>query len=336
MSTNKLAIPRIIHFIAMLKENRYPNHPKLVMEMRRLDIAGAYSITQKTLQRDVAFLKGDYHAPIKYDYQQRGYFLTDREWNWDVPQLNESDLKFAAVGAKFAESIMPAPLNSNVRKSLDSLLVASENSLHETETDSLLRLVASGAGISIKPEIFAEVYKGWQTRHVLLLNYVRGIDGVAAELTVEPQILAFHEGCWYLKVKLLHASRIHYEEKNIITLAIHRISHVVLTQATFTPDNSLVSAAAHGKIFDYPQVTNIQLKAQGQGLRFIKERFSHKVLKNLKDDTQLLCLESLEEYKLVLLVFSWPGDIVVIKPVALRATVKKYANIVYKLHKGIE
>ena len=76
MSKNKLAIPRLTHFVAMLKENRYPNHPALVREMRMLDIAGAYSITQKTLQRDVAFLRGDYGAPIAYDYQRRGYYLT--------------------------------------------------------------------------------------------------------------------------------------------------------------------------------------------------------------------------------------------------------------------
>ena len=65
MSKNKLAIPRLTHFVTMLKENRYPNHPTLVREMQMLDIAGAYSIAQKTLQANLTFQKelsslGDY------------------------------------------------------------------------------------------------------------------------------------------------------------------------------------------------------------------------------------------------------------------------------------
>lgn len=85
MSKNKFALTRLMHFISMLKENRYPNHPRLVEEMRKLDLAGAYNVTQKTVQRDVNFLKYEYNAPIEYDFNQRGYFLTDPEWNLDVP-----------------------------------------------------------------------------------------------------------------------------------------------------------------------------------------------------------------------------------------------------------
>ena len=84
MSKNKFALPRLMHFISMLKENRYPNHPRLVEEMRKLDLAGAYNITQKTVQRDVNFLKYEYTAPIAYDFPERGYYLTDPEWNLDV------------------------------------------------------------------------------------------------------------------------------------------------------------------------------------------------------------------------------------------------------------
>lgn len=333
MPKNKLAIPRLIHFIAMLKENRYPNHPSLLREMQKLDIAGAYSITQKTLQRDVAFLKGDYRAPIEYDYQRRGYYLTNLSWTWDVPQLNDADLDATILGARLAESIMPAPIGKNIRKSLDSLLAASDCTVRDTNV--LLSLVATGAGIPIKPEIFSEVYKGWQTRHVLLINYVRAIDGVAAELTVEPQVLAFHEGCWYLKVKLRHASNSLYEAKNIITLAIHRIAHVVLIPAIFEPDETILTAASQGKIFDFPKIEDIQLKLQSKGLRFAIERFSPKFLKTYKDGSQLVSIPYLEEYKIMNFVFSWPGDVVVVKPKSLRNEVQKYATQISRLHEDV-
>lgn len=111
-----------MHFIAMLKENRFPNHPRLLEEMRRLDIAGAYNITQKTIQRDVVFLKNDYGAPIEYDFVRRGYYLTDPAWNLDVPVLKKDEMEAAILSTRLAEMILPNPVGSNVRQAIDSLV----------------------------------------------------------------------------------------------------------------------------------------------------------------------------------------------------------------------
>ena len=53
MPQNKLAMPRIMRLISMMKENRFPNHARLVAEMKKLDPAGTYQISQKTVQRDI-------------------------------------------------------------------------------------------------------------------------------------------------------------------------------------------------------------------------------------------------------------------------------------------
>lgn len=331
MSTNKLAIPRLIHFVAMLKQNRYPNHPKLVREMQKLDLAGAYSITQKTLQRDVAFLKGDYHAPIQYDYKQRGYYLLDPSWNWDVPALSASELEASLVGAQLAEAIIPAPLNKTIRKSVDSLLSVSEHFVQNQAT--LLGLIASGSEISISPSIFSEIYNAWKNRCVLQLGYTRALDGVAADLTVEPHILAFQEGCWYLKVKLLSASDDRYLGKDFITLAIHRVTYARQTTAYFVQDESIINHAEKGNIFDFPKIKNIRLKAHGKGLRYAMERFSPVVLTVYHDHSRLIAVPEAEEYKILNLVFAWPGEVAVVSPRFLRNKVQDCAEKVLALHR---
>ena len=79
MPTTKQPLIRLARFVAMMRENRYPNYPKLLNEMKKMDVAGTFKLSQKTLQRDVDYLREEYNAPIKYDYSKKGYYLTDRK-----------------------------------------------------------------------------------------------------------------------------------------------------------------------------------------------------------------------------------------------------------------
>lgn len=333
MSKNKLAIPRLTHFVAMLKENRYPNHPALVREMRMLDIAGAYSITQKTLQRDVAFLRGDYGAPIAYDYQRRGYYLTDPSWTWDIPQLNDSDLDTALIAARLAESIMPAPFGENTRKAVDALLSNSERTVNHT--DILLSLIARGAGIPIKPEIFSVVFSCWRNRRVLLAGYSRGMDGESSELSLEPHVLAFYEGGWYIRVRVRQSSNPLMITPNVITLALHRITHVVSSPIQFEADKEIIDSVQANGIFDFPKIKEIKLRAKGKGLRVALEAFKPKIIAENKDGSKVIAVENIEEYKIINFVFAWAGDLTVISPEVLRKHVILCAESVMKLHKGV-
>lgn len=316
MPKNKLAIPRLMHFIAMLKENRYPNHPRLVEEMRRLDIAGAYSITQKTIQRDVVFLKNDYGAPIKYDFVRRGYYLTDSSWNLDVPVLKHEEMKAAILSTRLAEMILPNPVGSNVRQAIDSLVATSGMSCTDDRT-ALLTLVATGSKVPIKPEIFEIVFNAWRVRQVLLLTYTRAMDNVTAELVVEPHILAFNEGYWYIKVRLLKTNKLFYGDKDIVTLAVHRISHITKFPQFFTTDDSLTKNAKNCKIFDFPMVDNVRLRLRRRGITYGKEAFIYSSLETRKDGSVDILIPEIEEYKVINFCLTWPGEVKILSPVYL-------------------
>ena len=72
MAITKYNLRRLKRLLSMLKENSYPNYPRFLAEMKRQDIAGAYNLSARTLQRDVAFLRSEYGAPIEYDSERRG------------------------------------------------------------------------------------------------------------------------------------------------------------------------------------------------------------------------------------------------------------------------
>lgn len=332
MSKNKLAIPRLTHFVAMLKENRYPNHPTLVQEMRMLDIAGAYSVSQKTLQRDVAFLRSDYDAPIAYDYQHRGYYLTDPNWTWDIPQLSESDMDTAIIATHLADSIMPSPFGKRAKKTLDALIAGSETISNKTKM--LVRLVACNAGIPVKPEIFLAVFDGWVSRRVLRINYTRAMDGETSKLTIEPQILAFYEGCWYLRVKLRHSSNPLFADKHVITIALHRIKNVIPTAIQFDISEQMINDANAQRIFDFPLLENVKLSLSGKGLRFAMEQFHLKVESRTPDGKIVAYVSRVPQYKINNLVFAWPGDVCVLEPKSLRKSISQSAKRVSQIHQS--
>ena len=106
MPVNKKSQQRIACLLRLMKEERYPNFPMVLKELRRLDEAGVYKLSQKTIQRDVKYLVEELHAPIQYDAERKGYYLTDRFWS-GVPITEEVEMDAAVYGAHLAETLLP-------------------------------------------------------------------------------------------------------------------------------------------------------------------------------------------------------------------------------------
>ena len=98
MPVNKKSQIRIACLLRLMKEGRYPNYPMVLKELRRLDEAGVYKLSQKTIQRDVKYLVEELNAPILYDTERKGYYLTDRSWS-GVPVTEEVEMDAAVYGA---------------------------------------------------------------------------------------------------------------------------------------------------------------------------------------------------------------------------------------------
>ena len=272
MGVTKYNIQRLKRLLAMLKENRYPNFPRFLAEMRRQDIAGAYELSARTLQRDVAFLKSEYRAPIEYDYGRRGYYLADPDWSADIPFLEDSEMRAAVLGARLAENLMPAPVKQEVRSAVDTLLAVNDKGMDEQTI--LLSLVALGSRVSVRPEVFRAIFDAWQKHRCVKIGY-DPVNEAASERTIEPHALAFYEGNWYVKARsrAKNGQTIAPEKRRFSTLALHRIRNAEATAAGFEPDPRIIDAVNRGEIFDFPQVRDIRLRLGAEAYKFIGEEF---------------------------------------------------------------
>ena len=324
MRGNKYSISRLKRLLAMLKENRYPNYPRFLAEMKRMDIAGAYSLSARTLQRDIAFLKSEYRAPIEYDYTQKGYYLTIPDWSIDIPFLEDNEMEAAVLGARLAENIMPEPVRQDVRKAVDSLLAVNEKGMDEKS--ALLSLIALGSHVSIKPEVFQPLFDCWQAHQCAKITY-HSVTGDPTTHLIEPHVLAFYEGNWYVKGRSLirNGRKTPASKLRFYVFALHRIAAAEKTAMTFVPDRKIVEAANSRELFDFPQIRDIRLRLGAEAFKFIGEQFDI-IDEGMDGKYHLVRIESAPLYRIVNYILIEGGDAKLLNHPEIQAEVIKRAQ----------
>ncbi|MDR0933026.1 MAG: WYL domain-containing protein [Victivallales bacterium] len=326
MATSKYNITRIKHLWAMLKENRYPNFPRFLNEMKKNDIAGTYKLSARTLQRDIAFLKSEYNAPICYDYERKGYYLTRSGGSVDIPFLDDNDMQAAVIGARLAENIMPSPVKQDVRNAVDSLLAV--NNIGMDEKSTLLSLIAIGSRVSVKAEVFRPIFDAWQTHQCVKLIYEQ-VEGDISERIIEPHALVFYEGNWYIKAITCSQNGVSIPrgERSVKTLALHRIHSAENTAGVFEPDQKIIDKVNRREIFNFPLVKDIRLRLGQQALKFVGEQFE--IAEEGRDgEFFLVRVKEAAEYKIVNYVLAEGGDAKLLSHPEIAAEVIKRAKMV--------
>ena len=331
MGVTKYNIQRIKRLLAMLKENRYPNYPRFLAEMRRQDIAGAYNLSARTLQRDIAFLKSEYSAPIEYDFERRGYYLTDPDWSVDIPLLEDSEMRAAVLGARLAENLMPAPVKQEMRSAVDTLLAVNDKGMDEKAV--LLSLVALGSRTTVKPEVFRVIFDAWQ-KHRCVKIWYNPVTESESERLIEPHALAFYEGNWYVKAvsRMKDGKTVPPGQRRASTLALHRIRSAEAVDFIFEPDQKIIDAVNRREIFDFPLVEDIRLRLGPEARKFIGEQFD--VTEESRDgDCSIVRIAGAPAYRIVNYVLVEGGDAQLLNHPELAAEVIKRAERSIKVHR---
>ena len=316
MPTNKKSRDRIACLLRLMKENRYPNHTILEKEMRKSDMAGAYTISRKTVQRDVAWLKENYDAPIQYDPSQKGYYLANPYWEKYVPFLEEEEMDAAILGARLAETIFPpSRIRNEIRKGTDALW--SRNNGSGDDFMLLAALVSNGSPAKINPEIFQTVFEAWRQHSRLQIRYCRVRDGHVSELLIEPHVLTLFDNVWYIRAKLLRSGEKRLENPEFLNFALARILGAILSEGHFEPDRKEIDRVNSGHLFDIPHIAEVKLKVSKQALRYAAEYMPVADCRQNPDGTCTLTLKDIEAYRVSHFILMSGGDAVILSPVEL-------------------
>lgn len=333
MPSNKQQMLRIQKFVAMMKENRWPNCKTLIAAMQKSNKFDNYRICQKTVQRDIEFLN-KMGARIDYDRTHKGYFLANTNWTYSAPMLSDEGMEAVVLGARLAECLMPQPIADEIRQSADSFILENEKGLDETAC--LLALVATGARIQIKPEIFKEVFSAWHTHHALNIKYRKPGHNTVDNLLIEPQVLVFHEGLWYLKAICLQTNNIWESTRKVRTLAVHRITAANVVAGKFESDMKLINEVNRGGVFNFPTIPEVILRFSGNAVSFASENYPASAIQQQDDGSLLITVHNAVDFKIINLVLNENGNVQIVSPPELAKKVITQAQKVIRLQKIIE
>lgn len=335
MSNNKQSNLRLVCLASMLKAGRYPNFPRFLEEMRKCANTDDFAINHKTFQRDLECLQDEYGAPVAYDYKHKGFRLTNPQWCFNANQLHTSERDAAFVSARLAEEMIPSPIGPRISKTVERLAVGKKKDPNEHQ--ALLSLVASGGRTPVKPEIFEEIFRAWRKQSVLLCRYISASHQRESEMLLEPHVLAFHEGNWYIKVKLLEKDGIDFREdkdSNVLSLAVHRFQSVRRTGTIFDWDEKLVQSSQNGNIFDVPTIAKVRLKLTGKSRIYGGELFPGASLIEHDNESIVLELQKVEEYRIVNFVLCSRGEVKVLSPDSLKSKIVQFAENIGRIHQS--
>lgn len=326
MPINKKQLKRMVKFVAALRKEEYPNRISFVKKLERYDINNNENIScsAKTIQRDIKALIEEFGAPIEFDQENNGYFLTRTDWKFRCPIFQEDELLALAIGACVAGKIFPEPIRTDIQDAFDYQL--SENN-YDGGFDHLEQLmISSGLNVQIAPQIFNKIYKAWKDRYCIKIVYTAP-SGSESERVIEPQLLAFHNRAWMVKAYC-------HQREEVRNFAVHRIKSIDVLEERFKYKKEFSADAQGGTIYNFNKIENIELRCCQSILPYVLEQPLHQSQQITTEAQEqfTITIPEITEQEIIQWVLSQQGKATVVKPVDLKQCIAERAKEILEKH----
>jgi len=326
---SRMQVFRMARIVALLKKNRMPSAEDILKEYEKLEfednqlIRAKYSI--RTVYRDIDSLKNDFHCPIAYDRISKGYYLTDRNWEFNCPaQLSESAMLALVLGARIAEEVFPEPLRSRIGSAVDEILKGNNPDFLDTTLIHSLKVFAESGAVNDLP-VFPVVFEAWQKHQRLRITYDDMKGGEPSVRDVDPHVLFLYAREWRIKTYC------HYR-KAPRTFVISRILNAELLPDTFAPDMAIIRSVTLDNIVSWRKYANVKIRIIGEARKFALSNRMHSKQRLKKDgkDAWLFTIPEVPEQVIVPWILSQRGEAIPIEPPEIVAAVKAAATALLK------
>lgn len=308
-------LERVLAIDRLLRDGHHPNRPEL---------ARRFEVNERSISRDVDFLRDRLFAPIAYSRSKRGYYYTDP--NYFLPDVNmtEGELVATVLAGTVLKGIGGSPLGAK----LESVIERLSKSLPDQVKVSLRELstqvvVEPRSTRSVDAEHFQTLQDALEKSPVWLRYYAAYRDEMS-ERVVEPLHLRYHLGDWYLvafcrwrkDVRTFAVSRVHEARKE---------SGSVKKRPDFDPERYFKSALG---ILSGEQAVPVRIWFAPERARWIVERTWHpsQRLERGQDGSVVLDLRVGRTAELLQWVLSYGSQARVLSPEALAEEVRREAQ----------
>lgn len=184
------AVRRIIQLDGMIRTGRYPNACSAAEELE---------VNRRTVQRDLAFLRDDWGAPLEFCHRNNGYYYRDKDFSLPALRLSERELVAMFLAERLMQAYRGTPFASELATIFNKLTASLSRDVtldlnHLREAYSFRVHPAAAGDIRVFQQLATAVRDGRQ----LEITYWSASRDETRRRVVDPYHLASLEGEWYL------------------------------------------------------------------------------------------------------------------------------------------
>jgi predicted DNA-binding transcriptional regulator YafY len=283
------------------------------------DVSGD-NICDSTIEKDMAAMKMDHDAPIKYSKKHGGYYYTDANFSLDEIPLTADDIdaiKFATnTLSQFKDVTMFKQFGFAIDKIVDRVNIASDP--RDTQVGDFVQFeipVSSGGSEYLSP-LLSSIRGGT----AVYFDYESFQSQKRKARKVLPLLLKEYRNRWYL---------LSYDvaKQNIITYSLDRMHELrtsdekLRNPINFKPEQFFRHAVGITASTDLPE--KVVFKAENIAAKYIESQPFHasqEIAKTGKNKTTFEMLVYVSE-ELIRLLLSYGGEIEVVEPESLRSEI---------------
>lgn len=191
LPTTRPPLDRMMQIHAVLQQGGYPNCSTLA---RRLEVSN------KTVQRDLEFMRDRLNLPLEFDASHNGYRYTEDVESFPTLQITEGELFALLVAEKALQQYRGTPFEARLVGALRKLEQALPDavSLNLSQWEQAVTFRTTAEPLVNVPPILEALTRAAQKRERLRIRYRKPGSREAEERTVDPYQLANVDGDWYL------------------------------------------------------------------------------------------------------------------------------------------
>jgi len=181
-------IERILHIDRLLREDTYPS---------RKQIANAFEVSVKTVERDLEYMRDRLGAPLEYDREQRGYYYEEPGFYLPALFMGEGDALALFLSHQVGSAWRGTPLAETAQNAWAQLsrLLPHEVTIPPAVFSEYVILI--DRSVAYTADHWLTLLRNAQARRKVKVDYKTPGHSTSVERTLHPYRLIHHKGAWY-------------------------------------------------------------------------------------------------------------------------------------------
>lgn len=308
MKRTKSQYKRLMDLDRLIRDGKYPNC---------LTFSAQAEVTQKTVQRDIDYLRDQWDAPLAYDRIKKGFYYTKPTWALPSVVMSEGDLFAIMLASRVLEIYRGTPVSNQLATVFGRLAAMLPDKLSIDPATVQARF--SFRGTTAKPVdagVWQMVVRAVLRQETLSIRY-RPFDAEKTEpgkmSRINPYHIANLQGEWYV-------FGVHAGHDDVRQFSMARIEKAVSTGDRFTLpsdfDPEKLLASVFGRFAGGDEVHNVRLLFSKDVARWVTEREYHpqQQIKIRRTGEVELSFPAKGLFEVQRWVLSWGHDVTVLGP----------------------